>query len=214
MKANRKKNKRYRRSVSSFGSPDGSFGVVFRRTCGNIASLTMKAYRVYSFLKTPRESLPPIIPGQPRRIKTPDSPVVVNLNITNNYTLDKSGRPMRVKPEGSQKALLREARNIRKSADKTMAKIPKLAAKAAVKAVRNIASAYEYPRVPELPDAPVIPSAAAFPQSPAMPRLPKAYKSPKPAKAPKAVPHPGTFKYVKVLRMPKTAPHPKTPSLK
>jgi len=213
MKANRKKNKRYRRSFG-FVSPDGSFGAAFRRTCGNIASLTMKAYRVYSFLKTPRESLPPLVSGQPRRIKSPASPVVVNLNITNHYTLDQSGRPVRVKSDGSQKALLREARSIRKSADKTMAKIPKLAAKAAVKAVRNIASAYEYPRVPELPSAPEIPSAAAFPQSPAMPRLPKAYKSPKPAKAPKAVPHPGTFKYVKVLRMPKTAPHPKTPSIK
>ena len=187
------------------------------RTVRNIASLSVKAYHLYGFLKTPRENLPPLVSGQPRRIKSPRLPVVVNVNVSNHFTLDKSGRPMRKLSDGNVKAVLREARVMRKSADKAMAKVPKIAAKAAVRAVRNIASSYEYPRMPELPDAPVIPRASAFPQSPsvpAAPALPRAFKSPKPAKAPKAVPHPGTFKYVKVLRMPKAAAHPKTPSLK
>ena len=201
-------------------SRDGGFGMTLKRAAYRIAGMTVKAYRVYTFLKTPRDNLPPLLPGQPRRIKTPAPSADLTVNVTNELNLSNGRRSADLRVRDNTKAVMREVRDLKKSAEKTLRSVEKTAAKAAVKAVKkavkaqtaDAASGYaSLPSVPAVPDSPAFPRAVSFPRAP---RMPKAFKSPKPAKAPKAVPHPGTFKYVKVLKMPKTAKTPKTPSIK
>jgi len=223
-----------KRKKLRYVSKDGGFAMTLKRAAYRIAGLTVTAYRVYTFLKTPRDNLPPLVPGQPRRIKSPLLPDAshtapkaaadVTVNVKNELNVSNSKREPALRVRDNTKAVMREVRDLKKSAEKTLRKVEKTAEKAAVKAVKKAVKAQKgstvsgsYASVPELPAFPAAPKAPDFPGAvsfPRAPRMPKAYKSPKPAKAPKAVPHPGTFKYVKVLRMPKTAKTPKTPSIK